>query len=82
MAMPTVGELLKQRGMTLEQLARAAALDERVAEAIVEGRYTTSPQQRERVARALAVDAAEIVWGQSMEVDHLYGHGTQFGRSP
>jgi transcriptional regulator with XRE-family HTH domain len=82
MTQPTVGELLKARGMTLEQLAATAALDERAAEAIVAGRYTTSPKQRERVAKALGARADEIAWGQSVEVDHLYGHGTQFGRSP
>jgi plasmid maintenance system antidote protein VapI len=78
----TVGELLKLREMTIEQLAEATALDARAAEAIVAGRYTTSPKQRERVARALGVEPADVSWGQSMEVDHLYGHGSQFGRSP
>lgn len=82
MAKATVGELLKARGMTLAELAAAASLEQRAAEAIAAGRYTTSPKQRQRVAQALQIEEAEIAWGQSIEVDHLYGHGTQFGRSP
>jgi hypothetical protein len=28
------------------------------------------------------VEVAEIAWGHAVPVDHLWGHGPQFGRTP
>ena len=78
----TVAEWMAERGLTLAQLVEAARLDDRVAEAIVHGRYTPSPEQRLRLAAALGVDPEQIAWGHTAQVAHVYGHGPQFGRSP
>jgi ribosome-binding protein aMBF1 (putative translation factor) len=59
----TVREWMAERGLPLADLVQRAALDERVVEAIVAGRYTPSPQQRERLAAALGVNAEQVVWG-------------------
>jgi len=77
-----VSAWMAERGLTLEALEKAAGLDQRVLEAIVNGRYTPSPAQRERVAAALGVAKEQIAWGHTNEVMHLYGHGPQFGRTP
>lgn len=73
---------LTERQITFDQLVERSMLDKRVIEAIVAARYTPSPQQRTRVAQAVGVAADEIAWGNRIEVDHMYGHGPQFGRSP
>ena len=73
---------MAERGVGLNELIAASALDKRVVEAIVLGRYTPSPDQRQRVAAALNVTVDEIAWGHLTPVEHLYGHGAQFGRSP
>jgi ribosome-binding protein aMBF1 (putative translation factor) len=78
----TVREWMAAKGLALAELVERSALDERVVEAIAAGRYTPSPQQRERLAAALAVAADQIAWGHEIEVEHMYGHGAQFGRSP
>ena len=78
----TVADWMRERGIDLVQLVEASALDHKVVEAIVEGRYTPSPQQRQRLAAALSVTAEQIAWGHRTEVSHLYGHGPQFGRTP
>jgi hypothetical protein len=83
--MPTPKSLrdwLVELGFTATELAPRARLDIKVVESIVAGRYTTSPAQRARIAAALGVAAAEIRWGNAVGVDHMYGHGPQFGRSP
>lgn len=77
-----VAQWMAERKLAPAQLVAASGLDERVVEAIVHGRYTPSPQQRERLAAALGVDLALITWDHATAVDHLYGHGAQFGRSP
>jgi len=78
----TIADYMAERRMGLAGLVEASALDKRVVEAIVAGRYTPSPQQRQRLAAALGVGADEIAWGHLNQVSHVYGHGPQFGRSP
>ncbi len=77
-----VSQWMTQRGLDLPKLVAASGLEPRVVEAIVQGRYTPSPQQRERLAASLGITADEIAWGHTTPVEHLYGHGQQFGRSP
>jgi ribosome-binding protein aMBF1 (putative translation factor) len=78
----TVADWMTERGLALAELIAASALDERVVQAIVQGRYTPSPDQRRRLASALGVPVEEIAWGHTNPVAHVYGHGPQFGRSP
>jgi ribosome-binding protein aMBF1 (putative translation factor) len=78
----TVAEWMAQRGLGLAELVAASGLDARVVEAIAQGRYTPSPQQRQRLAAALGVQTDEVAWGHLAQVEHVYGHGPQFGRSP
>jgi transcriptional regulator with XRE-family HTH domain len=78
----TVAQWMAERNLRQDILLAASGLEKRVVEAIVRGRYTPSPQERQRMAAALGVDLAQITWDHATAVDHLYGHGTQFGRSP
>jgi transcriptional regulator with XRE-family HTH domain len=78
----TLAEWMTDRGLTLPELIESTGLDKRVVEAIAAGRYTPSPEHRQRIAAALAVTPAEIAWGHTAQVSHVYGHGPQFGRSP
>jgi len=64
--MRTVEHLFEQTGFTCEDVAERARLPvERVA-AIAEGRWTPSPEDRERIAAAFGVPVAEISWGHTM----------------
>ena len=78
----TVAQWMAERNLLAAQIVAASGLDERVVEAIIQGRYTPSPQQRSRLAAALGVELEHISWDHATPVDHLYGHGAQFGRSP
>jgi ribosome-binding protein aMBF1 (putative translation factor) len=78
----TVAEWMAERGIGAAQLVEMTGLDKRVVEAIIHGRYTPSPAQRQRLAAALGVGLEEIAWGHHAQVSHVYGHGPQFGRSP
>jgi len=78
----SVAEWLGERAVSVAELVAATSLDERVVMAIAEGRYTPSPDQRQRLATALGVDLEQIAWGHRAQVSHVYGHGPQFGRSP
>ncbi len=78
----TVEEWLADRRFDLDHLLESCRLDRKVLEAILHGRYTPSPAQRQRVAAALGVGVEQVLWGHSTPVSHLYGHGPQFGRTP
>jgi hypothetical protein len=78
----SVSQWMAERGVTMAALVAASRIDERVVEAIVRGRYTPSPEQRSSLAEALGVGLDQIAWGHAVPVEHMYGHGQQFGRSP
>jgi hypothetical protein len=78
----SIDEWMTERGVTLDALLASSSLDRKVLEAIVHGRYTPSPQQRQRVAAALGVEPGQVAWGHTTSVEHIHGHGPQFGRSP
>jgi hypothetical protein len=78
----SVEELCREHGLDPGQLAEKAGLDGRRARAIVEGRWTPSPQERDRIAAVFGLTRERVAWGHRSAVSHLYGHGPQFGRSP
>jgi hypothetical protein len=73
---------MAERGIGLAGLVEASGLDGRVVEAVARGRYTPSPQQRQRLSAALGVVPGQVAWGHRAQVEHVYGRGPQFGRSP
>jgi len=78
----TLSEWMVEVAVSLAQLVEASSLDKRVVEAIAQGRYTPSPDQRRRIAAALGIEPDQIAWGHYAQVEHMHGHGPQFGRSP
>jgi hypothetical protein len=78
----SIAEWMAERGLGLPELLAASALDAKVLGAMVAGRYTPSPEQRRRVAAALGVAPSQVAWGHTTPVEHIHGHGPQFGRSP
>lgn len=82
MQVRSITDWMAARNLDFESLLAATSLDRKVLEAMIAGRYTPSPQQRQRVADALSVTPQEICWGHTTQVDQMYGHGPQFGRSP
>jgi hypothetical protein len=78
----TLAEWMAECGVDLSELIDRSGLDAKTVEAIVANRYTPSPQQRQRLAAVLGVALEQIVWGHAAPIEHVYGHGPQFGRSP
>jgi transcriptional regulator with XRE-family HTH domain len=78
----SVRQLCEERGLSVEALAERSKLDEKRIRAILEGRWTASPAERERIAGVFELSKEQIAWEHQVPVVHLYGHGPQFGRSP
>jgi transcriptional regulator with XRE-family HTH domain len=74
--LPTnVAELCRQHGFAVEELAARSGLDEGRVLAILLGRWTPSPDERQRVAAVFDVQVDDIAWGHVTPIQHLYGHG-------
>jgi ribosome-binding protein aMBF1 (putative translation factor) len=78
----TVTEWMADRAIALAELVSASGMDERVVKAIVNCRWTPSPEDRRRLAAALGVETTQVAWGHQTQISHVHGHGPQFGRSP
>jgi transcriptional regulator with XRE-family HTH domain len=74
-AIKIVDELCREHRMDYKQLAAKAGLDEGRVLAIVLGRWTPSPQERDKVAAAFGLTREQISWGHKTPIQHIYGHG-------
>ena len=68
-------DLCKQKGLSLLELADRSGLDLPKTTAIYQGRWTPSPQERQKIAAVLETPVEEIAWGHATPIQHIYGHG-------
>jgi transcriptional regulator with XRE-family HTH domain len=76
-AIRTVEHLFEQTGITIDEISERAKLTVQRVAAIAEGRWTPSPDERQRIATAFGVPVEEISWGHTMNPRNIrYGrHG-------
>lgn len=74
MAIP-VDQLCIDGVITLEQLVERSGLDHNRVSAIIAGRWTPKPEERQKIADVFSVEPTEIAWGHKTPIQHIYGHG-------
>jgi transcriptional regulator with XRE-family HTH domain len=74
-ALKTVSDLCVEHRLDVKALAEKSGLDESRILAIVLGRWTPSPAERDRVASVFGVTREQIAWGHKTPIQHIYGHG-------
>ena len=83
--MRTVEHLFEETGISINEIAKRARLPVERVLAIAEGRWTPSPDDRERIAAAFGLPVAEISWGHTMNPRnvryHRFGLKENFGPS-
>ena len=72
--MKTVDRLIEETGITVAELAEKAKLEQARTQAIIDGRWTPSPRERERIAAAFGVSVTEISWGHTMNFRNVTYH--------
>lgn len=70
-----VADLARERQLDHKQLAEKAGLDEQRVLAIMLGRWTPSPSERDRMAAVFGLTREQILWGHKTPIQHIYGHG-------
>jgi plasmid maintenance system antidote protein VapI len=71
----SVDDLCVEHKINVKKLAELAELDEQRVLAIVLGRWTPSPAERDKVAAVFGVTREEIAWGHKTPIQHIYGSG-------
>lgn len=71
----TVDQLCMESQIDALQLAHKSGLDEQRVIAIILGRWTPSPDERDAIASVFGITRNDIVWGHKVPVQHLYGQG-------
>jgi hypothetical protein len=71
---------MEEAGVNVSQLVAATRLDTKLVKAIVNGNYTPSPSERQRIAAALGIPTEDISWEHAVPVQYLRGNGPQTGR--
>jgi transcriptional regulator with XRE-family HTH domain len=75
MEQKNVDELCVAHKIDVKKLAELAGLDEQRVLAIVLGRWTPSPDERDKVAGAFGLTRDQIAWGHKTPIQHIYGSG-------
>ena len=71
----SVAEFCQEQEISLDILIEKSGLDRSRVQAIVEGRWTPSPNERRQIADVFGVEPKDITWGHKTPIQHLWGHG-------
>jgi hypothetical protein len=74
-ALKSVEELCAEHRIDPKRLAEQAGLDEQRVLAIVLGRWTPSPTERDKVAAVFGLTRDQVAWGHKTPIQHIYGQG-------
>ena len=74
-ALKSVDELCAERGIDARKLAELSGVEEQRVFAIVLGRWTPSPEERDAIAKVFGLTREQIIWGHKTPVQHIYGQG-------
>ena len=71
----TVEDLCVKHKIDIKKLAELSNVDEQRVLAIVLGRWTPSPAERDRIAGAFGMTRDQVAWGHKTPIQHIYGSG-------
>ena len=75
MSTKSVSELCLQQKMNVQELSDQAGMENPRILAIVMGRWTPSPRERQKIADVFEVEIGDISWGHKTPIQHIYGFG-------
>jgi transcriptional regulator with XRE-family HTH domain len=69
----SVERLCAERGVDARELAARSGVAEGRVVAILRGRWTPSPEERDAIASAFGLSRDQVAWGHTTPVQHLWG---------
>lgn len=70
-----VDELCVEHKFDVKKLAEVSGIEEGRVMAIMLGRWTPSPDERDKIAGAFGLTRDKIAWGHKTPIQHIYGSG-------
>jgi len=74
-AVRSIEDLCREHNLDTRQLATKASVDEQRVLAIALGRWTPSPEDRDKIAAVFGLTRDQIAWGHKTPIQHIYGQG-------
>ena len=71
----SVSDLCLEHHLDARQLAERSGVDEQRVLAIVLGRWTPSPAERDKIAAVFGLTRDQVTWGHKTPIQHIYGSG-------
>ena len=71
----SLAQLCLSASIDLHTLAERSGVDEQRLMAIVLGRWTPSPEDRDAIAGVFGLTRDDIAWGHKTPIQHIYGQG-------
>ena len=68
-------QLCLDHGLDARLLAERSGVDQQRVTAILLGRWTPSPEDRDRIAGVFGLARDQVVWGHKTPIQHIYGSG-------
>jgi len=70
-----IDQLCMDRQLTVSHIAAQSGIDEQRVTAIILGRWTPSPQERDAIAAVFGLTRDQLAWGHKVPIQHIYGQG-------
>jgi hypothetical protein len=70
-----LAQLCIERQIDWRTVATQSGIDEQRVMAIVMGRWTPSPEDRDAIAAVFGLTRNDIAWGHKTPIQHIYGQG-------
>jgi len=70
-----VDELCLEHRIDVRQLAERSGVEETRVMAILLGRWTPSPEERDAISAVFGLTRDKIAWGHKTPIQHIYGQG-------
>jgi cyanate lyase len=70
-----LAQLCLERQIDWRTVAARSGVDEQRVMAIVVGRWTPSPEDRDAIAAVFGLARDQIAWGHKTPIQHIYGQG-------
>jgi transcriptional regulator with XRE-family HTH domain len=70
-----IAQLLIEHQIDWRTIAERSGVDVQKVTAIVLGRWTPSPEDRDAIAAVFGLKREDIAWGHRTPIQHIYGQG-------
>lgn len=73
-SMKALDQLIEETGLSVDEIAAQAKIPSERVSAMIDGRWTPSPSDREKMAAVFGLTPDDVVWGHTMDPRNVRYH--------